>query len=170
VVQARNRNGCPPEGGVQVLFIGTGLDGAATVTFGGVPATGVAIDPVTGGLLATTPAHAEGYVDIVVTNPDGQSSTSPHFHYGPAPVIATFVPLTGVVPGDLVTVSGLNFDVVAGVQVLVGASIATISSKTATEIVFAAPRLNPGSYFFSVANADGQYATSPVALAYKPGP
>jgi hypothetical protein len=170
VVLGRNRNGCPPEGGVQVLFVGTGLVGGATVTFGGVAATGVGLDTVTGGLLATAPAHAEGYVDVVVTNPDGQSSTSPGFHYGPAPVIATFAPLTGVRPGDLVTVTGLSFDVVAGVQVLVGGSIAVISSKTPTDLVFAAPKLNPGSYYFAVVNADGQYATSPVPLAYQPGP
>lgn len=170
VVLGRNRNGCPPTGGVQVLFVGTGLVGDATVTFGGVPATGVALDAVTGGLLATAPAHADGYVDVVVTNPDGRSGTSPRFHYGPPPAIADFAPRTGVRPGDLVTVTGADFDVTAGVQVIVGGVIAVVSSRTPTELVFVAPKVNPLPYYFAVSNADGQYATSPVALAYQPGP
>jgi hypothetical protein len=170
VIQARNRNGCPPAGGVPVLFVGTGLVADAAVTFGGVSALAVALDAGTGGLLATAPPHAEGFVDVVVTNPDGQAATSTGFHYGPPPSIAAFSPQAGVRPGDLVTVSGLDFDVAGGVQVLVGGVVAVLSSKTATELVFAAPKLNPAAYYFSVVNADGQYATPGVPLAYQPGP
>lgn len=45
---------------------GHGLQREATVTYGRVPATGVSIDAMTGGLLSTVPPHAEGFVDIVV--------------------------------------------------------------------------------------------------------
>jgi hypothetical protein len=61
-------------GGTTVLVVGTGFNTAATVTFGGVPATGVSVLRSTQ-LLATTGAHAAGTVDIVVRNPDTQSGT-----------------------------------------------------------------------------------------------
>jgi len=61
-------NSGPPSGGEQVLIEGTGFTSAVTqtVTFGGVPATNVQVlDAVT--LRVTTPAHAAGAVDVVVT-------------------------------------------------------------------------------------------------------
>jgi hypothetical protein len=169
VILARNRNGCPPAGGLQVLLVGTGLVGDATVTFGGVPATGVQLDPGTQGLLVTAPAHADGLVDIVVTNPDGQSATSVGFHYGPPPTIASFAPQAAVRAGDLVTITGADFSFADALQVEVSATLATIVSATATEIVLSAPRMNPGSYPVIVVNFDGQYAVAPGLLTY-PGP
>ena len=66
-----------PAGGTYVTITGTNfstIGGNPTVTFGGVAATGVV---VTGTTLITcyTPAHAEGSVDVVVTNADTQSGT-----------------------------------------------------------------------------------------------
>src|SRR5512140_328204 len=85
--------GAPPEGGTIVLIVGLNLDSGATVTYDGVPAVSVSACTTSCtsapyvGLVTTTPAHAEGYFDLVVTNPDGQSATFSNFHYGPAPVI-----------------------------------------------------------------------------------
>jgi IPT/TIG domain-containing protein/WD40 repeat protein len=61
----------PIEGGTQVTISGSNFVDGATVTFGDVDATGVAV----ASLVATTPAHAAGAVDVTVTNPDGQSVT-----------------------------------------------------------------------------------------------
>jgi IPT/TIG domain len=168
-IAARNRNGSPPEGGLLVLVIGTGFGPDSTVTYGGVPATGVSIDPSTGGLLSITPPNPEGFVDIVVTNPDGQTATSAGFHYGPPPSISGFSPSTVLRRGDLITVSGANFAVAFGVQVVVGGTVASIVSRTDTQIVFAAPKLNVGSYPFAVSNFDGQYAVAPGYLVYASG-
>jgi IPT/TIG domain-containing protein len=149
------------------------LDAAASVTFDGVPALSVYLDPnasstVPTVLVVVTPPHAEGFVDMVVTNPDGQSATFHGFHYGPPPSISSLTPATNVRKGDLVTMTGANFGDIYGVQVSVGGQPAKIISKSPTEIVFAVPKQNAGTYQVFVFNWDSQYAVSPVLLSYRP--
>jgi hypothetical protein len=63
-------------GGAEVKIEGTGFldaEGGAVVSFGGVWASKITHIGTTT-ILATVPAHAAGLVDIVVTNPDGQSA------------------------------------------------------------------------------------------------
>ena len=50
-----------------MTITGTGVTAGATVTFGGTAATGVAVVSATS-ITATTPAHAAGAVNVVVTN------------------------------------------------------------------------------------------------------
>jgi acid phosphatase len=57
-----------------VTITGSGFASGATVTFGGNPATSVNVVG-TASITATTPAHAAGAVNVVVTNPDNQSGT-----------------------------------------------------------------------------------------------
>jgi len=64
----------PPAGGTPVTISGTGFQSYATVTIGGVAATGVTIINSTT-ITATTGAHAAGTVNVVVQNPDSQSGT-----------------------------------------------------------------------------------------------
>jgi hypothetical protein len=164
-ISARNRDGAPPEGGTSVLLVGTALTAQTAVTFGGVPAESVVYDASTNGILATTPPHANGFVDIVLVNPDGQTATSANFHYAPPPAIASYSPSI-VRKGDPVTVIGSGFETVYGLQVNVGGVIATIVSRTADQVVFLAPKMNVGSYQFSIANFDGQYGVAPGLLTY----
>jgi hypothetical protein len=62
----------PVSGGTAVTITGTGFASGATVTFGGAAASGVSVVSAAS-ITATTPAHAEGAVDVVVRNADGQS-------------------------------------------------------------------------------------------------
>jgi hypothetical protein len=62
----------PVNGGTGVTITGTGFSAGATVTFGGTAATSVTVTS-SGTITATTPAHAAGTVDVVVTNSDGQN-------------------------------------------------------------------------------------------------
>jgi hypothetical protein len=164
VVAGRNRNGAPVDGGgLTLLLVGSGLDAGAAVTFGGVPSPGVLREPMSGGLVVAIPPHAEGFADIVVTNPDGQQATSPGFHYGPPPAILMLSPTAGIRRGDPVTVSGGAFD---GVQVSVGGVLATVAAQAPDHVVFVAPKLNPGSYPVVVTNLDGQYDVAADALTY----
>jgi hypothetical protein len=64
----------PTAGGTQITITGTGFSLGATVTVGGSTATGVLVNNSTT-ITATTPAHAAGLVDVVVTNTTGQSGT-----------------------------------------------------------------------------------------------
>jgi len=66
----------PAAGGTSVTITGTGFVTGAAVTFGGTAATGVNVASATS-ITATTPAHAAGVVDVVVTNPDTQYGTIP---------------------------------------------------------------------------------------------
>ncbi len=61
-------------GGTSVTIRGTGFASGATVTFGGVAATNVVVNSSTK-IFCTTPAHAAGDVDVVVTNTNTASGT-----------------------------------------------------------------------------------------------
>lgn len=61
-------------GGTAVTITGTGFASGASVQFGGVPASNVNVASGTS-ITATTPNHASGTVNVVVTNGDGQSGT-----------------------------------------------------------------------------------------------
>jgi Domain of unknown function (DUF1929)/IPT/TIG domain/Kelch motif len=63
-------------GATPVTISGTNLLPGATVQIGGVMATNVQVTNSTT-ITANTPAHAPGAADVVVTNPDYQSSTLP---------------------------------------------------------------------------------------------
>ncbi len=64
-------------GGNHVQIFGFGFVAGCTVTFGGVAATAITV-PKSTYILCTTPAHAIGQVDIVVTNPDTNTGTLAH--------------------------------------------------------------------------------------------
>jgi len=70
----------PASGGSGVTLTGSNFSGATIVTFGGVAATSVNIvDDTT--ITAVTPAHAEGLVDVVVTDSAGSGRLSDGFTY-----------------------------------------------------------------------------------------
>ena len=72
----------PTSGGTSVTVTGTALTGTAAVTFDGVPATDVVVlDDQT--VTATTPAHAEGAVDVEVVTAGGSAMVTGGFTYGP---------------------------------------------------------------------------------------
>lgn len=178
VVTAVNVRGSPQAGGGQLLLVGSGLQDAVSVTFGGVPATGLSYDALRGALTVTVPASPSGptadvFVDLVVTNLDGQSTTWRSFHYGNAPVPASFTPTSGR-RGDPLTLTGTDFSADAtgpraGLQVSFGGTFATILSRTPTEIVVAIPKVNPGSYPIIVVNFDSQLGIAPGVFV-APGP
>jgi hypothetical protein len=61
-------------GGTTVIITGTGFTTGASVTFGGTPATGVVVTSATS-ITVVAPAHAEGVVDVEVSNPNSQKIT-----------------------------------------------------------------------------------------------
>jgi hypothetical protein len=72
------------DGGTSVTISGTGFQSGATVSIGGTNAT-VSSNTSTA-LTVSTPAHAAGTVDVVVTNPDGTGATaSAAYSYVAAP-------------------------------------------------------------------------------------
>lgn len=106
----------PATGGTNVTILGSGFMNGATVSFGGSAATAVTVVSP-GQITCTTPAHAAGFVDVVITNPDTQTITRTNGYrfLAPGPTIASFTPSTGGT-GDLVTIDGTNFDDVTEVR------------------------------------------------------
>ena len=84
-------------GGTAVTITGTNFVSGATVSFGGAAATGVSFVSSTG-LTATTPAHAAGAVNVVVTNPSAQSGTLTNGFTYTAPVAIRFVQVAAATP------------------------------------------------------------------------
>ena len=69
--------GGPIGGGTPIAIVGRGFRDGATVTIGGVAATGVRVTS-SNSLTASAPAgHAPGDASVVVTNPGGRSATLP---------------------------------------------------------------------------------------------
>src|SRR5262249_2282266 len=97
-------------GNTSVTLTGTNFNGGATVSFGGTPATGVTVVSNTS-IIVTTPAHASGVVDIVLTNLDGQSATlAGGFTYYAPTSLSSVTPSSGSTLGNTsVTLSGTNF-------------------------------------------------------------
>jgi hypothetical protein len=71
----------PAAGGTSVLIKGTLFGGLSGVTFGGVPAASFTL--VLGGVVAVSPPHAAGTVDISVTSSAGSTAAvaADHFTY-----------------------------------------------------------------------------------------
>jgi hypothetical protein len=71
----------PAAGGTAVLIKGTLFGGTSAVTFGGVPATSLTV--VSGGIVAVSPPHLAGMVDVAVTSSAGTTAAvaADHFTY-----------------------------------------------------------------------------------------
>ena len=89
-------NNGPAAGGTGVTITGANFVSGATVTFGGTAATSVVVTNSTT-ITATTPAHAAGAVNVVVTNPDTQTGTLTNgFTYNAIPI--SFVQAVSATP------------------------------------------------------------------------
>jgi len=161
-------NSGPVVGGTVVTITGTDFQSGATVTFGQSPAAAVVFSSATQ-LLATTPAHAPGTVDVIVRNPDTQSATvSGGFTYQPvpAPTIISLLPTSGPeAGGTLVTVWGTNF--LAGATVSFGGvTAASVTVTSATQLGAVTPPHATGVVDVRVTNPDDQFATLVSAFTY----
>ncbi|HET7489560.1 MAG TPA: IPT/TIG domain-containing protein [Acidimicrobiales bacterium] len=91
-----------PDGGTRVTITGTGLASVSAVSFGGFPAASVTPDPATPDtkLVAVSPAHLAGPVDVAVTAAGG-ATIAGRFTFQVAPVAAS------VSTGPVTTLAGI---------------------------------------------------------------
>lgn len=101
--------------GTNVTITGAGFETGATVTFGGTAATATVNSSTS--ITATVPARDPGIVTVVVTNPSTETFTKAGVFrvLAPPPTITSFTPANGL-PGDPVTITGTNFDMVTSVK------------------------------------------------------
>jgi hypothetical protein len=156
----------PSRGGRKVVLTGTGF-GAATVTFGGVPATITAATPTE--LDVIEPQHAAGPTDIVVTNGDGQSATLASgytFADVAPPVLDRLTIATGPAAGGQYVTIELGDVVGMTPTVQLGGVAATVVSTGPTFISVKTPPHAAGAVDVTVTDA-GQAATLAEAYTYQ---
>ena len=154
-------------GGNPVTINGTGFQSGASATIGGAPLSGATVTPTA--ISGTTPAHATGAVNVVVTNPDTQSATCTNcFTYvapAPAPTITSVSPTSGTSAGGAtVTVNGTNFQ--TGATAAVGGVALTATTVSATAIPGTTGAHAPGAVNVVVTNPDQQNVTATNAYTY----
>jgi hypothetical protein len=140
-------NGGDTAGGTQVTITGTNFAGATSVTIGGNPATFVTVVSPTQ-IKATTPAHAPGAVNVVVTTPAGTGTGTNLFTYvqGP-PTVTGISPASGpIAGGTAVTIAGTNFtgatSITIGGNAPTAVTVVSATSITATTTAHAAGAVN----------------------------
>jgi hypothetical protein len=142
-------------GGTAVTITGTNFVSGATVTFGGTGATGVTVVSSTS-ITATTPAHAAGAVNVVVTDSKGSGTLTNGFTYiGSPPTITTISPNSGSTNGGTgVTITGTNF--LSGATVTFGGTGATgVTVVSSTSITATTPAHAAGAVNVVVTDSSG---------------
>jgi hypothetical protein len=154
-------------GGTPVTITGTNFVSGATVTFGGTAATGVTVGSSTS-ITATTPAHAAGAVNVVVTNPDTQTGTlnNGYTYVSTAPGVTSISPTSGTTAGGTpVTITGTNF--VSGATVTFGGTAATgVTVGSSTSITATTPAHAAGAVNVVVTNPNTQTGTLTNGYTY----
>ena len=156
----------PTTGGTPLVVAGTGFQAGATVTIGGTLATVSTVGSFA--IACTTPPHAAGVVDILVTNPDAQSDdlAGAFTFVDPPPVPTSVLPVNGPTAGGTpITITGSAFlpgaTVTVGGTPLVGTTVTptAISGTTSANIAGVCDIVvtNPGG---------GTPGTLPAAFTY----
>lgn len=160
----------PTAGGTNVTILGSDFQNGALVNFGGVPASNIVVNGPSS-ISATTPPHAAGAADVVVTNPDNLSGTlSNGFTYGASPTVSSVSPSTGPAAGGTnVTIDGTNFQ--NGATVSFGGAVATaIVVVNATTITCTTTAHPAGIVDVVVTNPDAQQAILVNGFTYGSAP
>jgi hypothetical protein len=153
----------PIAGGTAVTITGTNFTGATSITIGGVAPTAVTIVSPTS-ITATTPAHAAGAVNVVVTTPVGTGIGTNLFTYtapvSVLPTVTSVSPNTGPPGGGTsITITGTNFTNVTSVM-FGGTAAPFFSVVSATSMTVRSPA-GTNTVDVTVITATGTSATGP---------
>lgn len=103
----------PTAGGSTVIISGTGFGAGASVSFGGTLASSVTVTGSTT-ISVSTPPHTAGLVDVVVTNPDGQSGSKSAAYSYTAPIGETVLLADDFNDGSIDSVKWIVNDLFSG--------------------------------------------------------
>jgi photosystem II stability/assembly factor-like uncharacterized protein len=153
-----------------VTITGTGFRTGLVVQFGGTAmSSSSVVDDTT--ITGSTPAHAPGVVDVVVTNADGQSGKLTNgFTYLPPPTVKGVVPGAGPTTGGTpVTITGTNFE--SPVTVTIGCAPATNAVVVnSTTITASTPACSASTVNVSVTNPDNSTGFRSSAFTFGTAP
>ncbi|MBH0054920.1 IPT/TIG domain-containing protein [Salinibacterium sp. SWN139] len=163
----------PVAGGTVVTITGTGFTGATGVTFDGDDGTSFTVVSDTE-ITVSSPAHAVGAVDVVVTHAAGDS-TSATFTYLANPSVTGLTPDTGPLAGGTeVTITGSGFTGATGVT-FDGEDGTSFTVVSDTEITVMTPAGSAGAAAVVVehpivdaAAGEFTYVVAPVVMSMTP--
>jgi len=156
----------PSTGGNTVTISGSGFQSGAVVLFGSSPCTSVSVLFPTQ-LTCVAPAHADGVVDITVTNLDGQTVTSEEaYTYHTAPTVTSVSPASGTTGGfTLVTINGTNFSQMSEVTIG-GLACTSLTPVSSTQLTCRTPAHAAGATNVVVSNNTGLTGTAVNAYTF----
>jgi hypothetical protein len=164
VVAVVNPNRGPVAGNTPITIQGANFVAGATVTIGGLPAANVAFVNANQ-LTADTPAQASAFVDVVVTNPNGQTGTL-NDGFGYAPTVASINPTRGPAGGNTaVTITGTGFEQNATVA-LGGTAAVNVVVNNPTQITATTAARARGVVNVMVTNQGGLTGTLANGFTY----
>ncbi|ULT73295.1 putative Ig domain-containing protein [Pseudomonas sp. BC42] len=152
-------------GATSVTLTGTNLTGATAVSFGGTSATGYIVNNATT-ITATTPAHAAGAVNVVVTTPGGTATLTNGYTYNVPP--PTVGPVSATVAANSsanpITLS-LSGGAASSVAVATAASHGT-ATASGTSITYTPTAGYSGSdsFTYTATNASGTSSPATVTI------
>ena len=166
----------PVAGGTRIEATGIGFEPGSTLVVGSTLAAAVVVQNGTS-ILATTPAHPAGWVDVVVQRPDGKTARLEGVFFFEATLsVASAEPAVGPEEGGTpITVRGAGF--VAGSRLLVGGrqaqDVRVLDERTLLAVT---PPGVPGPRDITIANESGsgnlrrgfRYAASPAVTRCDP--
>ncbi len=171
----------PTTGGTQVQLSGSHFVAGANVTFGGSAGSSASVNGAGTLITVTTPAHASGAVDVVVVNPDEQSSsalTGAFTYNALAAISLTKLDVTtgNTLGNTAVKLTGTGF--APGASVVFGSTVAPAAATTlasSTEIDTLTPAGVYGLVGVTVINPDDtamhpDRATLANAFTFTPAP
>jgi len=155
-------------GGDIITVSGSGFLEGAQVRFGTTAASTTFVSGTQ--LTVTTPAHAWGWADVTVINPDGQQISMAYgFRFDhAAPTLASLNPTNGPTAGGTITLAGTQF--LNGATVQLNGSPVQTTFVSATQLTATLPPRQWGSYMVRVVNADGQATDSLQYVFDAPAP
>jgi len=146
-----------------VVITGTGFQSGATVTFDRVPGKTTVLTSTT--ITMQAPARSEGAVDIIVSNPGGQSVTLIHGYTYARMAVTSVLPGAGII-GKWVRVRGFGF--APDVAVSFGDIRADVVFFESNVSLFAVTPVRPAGPVDVVAtNPDGPSATLEHGFTYQ---
>ena len=150
-------------GGTSAVITGTNFSDTTAVTFGGIAAV-FTVDSNTS-ITVTTPAHAAGAVDVVVTGSSGSATLVDGFEYVGPPTITSVSPtVVDAASSGTLTIQGTNLEDATVVQV--GSELATIVGPTTDdEITVEYPPLPSGVHNVTVVTPHGYAIDAITAIA-----
>ncbi len=151
----------PTAGGTTLTIRGSGLNGATSVTIGGISAKFTVQSKYT--IQVVTPAHTLGSAPVIVQTPGGRSpnTTADRYSYQALPVVTSIGPPTGTASGgNVATITGQNLSG-SGATVYFGATAAPTKALSATTLLAIVPS-GTGTSQVTVRSAGG---TSKVTAA-----